>query len=271
MQTSRAVFQNPPAPLSRRPEIVQAGLGEHHGPREETFEFEDAWQLHLYFWRGEFEIDGTRFGVDPEMVSLLPPGRPITWRFTEEHCDHYFVHFRLPGKQRKALIQPTNHIQTRYELFSRLFGSVVASYRSDPFAAEVRLWTLLFQLADMQEPPALRTLPGAVETARTLMDSELSTGINASQVAARVGYSRSQLNRLFQEHAGQTLAQYLTEKRVSLARELLTNSNLAIAQVGRRIGIHEPHHFNKFIRRHLGVSPREYRRRKSPRVENRST
>ena len=260
-------FEQPAVPLSRRPQIVQAGMGEHHGPAADTFRFAALWQLHLYFWRGAFEIRRRRFSVDPEMVSLVPPGPRVTWQFAAGKCDHYFIHFRLPGKQRKVLIPTVSHVQSHYELISRLIYGIVTDHGANSFAAEIRLWAVLFQLAEIQASREFDALSGAVETARTLIDSELASGINFAQVARRVGYSRSQLTRLFRQHTGQSPGVYLTSRRLALARELLEHSNLAIGQVGRRVGIPDANRFNKFIRRKLGMSPKEVRRRGSLRME----
>jgi len=265
MATTSAFIQ-PPAPLARRPQIVQAGMGEHHGPGAETFRFANLWQLHLYFWQGAFEFRRRRFSVDPEMVSLLPPGPGITWHFAEGKCDHYFIHFRLPGKQRKVSIPTVSHLQSHYELISRLIYGIVTDHGANPFAAEIKLWTVLFQLAEIGASREFDAAPGAVETARTLIDSELASGINFAQVAKRVGYSRSQLTRLFREHTGQSPGVYMTNQRLALAKELLEHSNLAIGQVGRRIGIPDANRFNKFIRRKLRMSPKEVRRRGSLRM-----
>jgi len=259
-------FEQPAVPLSRRPQIVHAGMGEHHGPASETFRFANLWQLHLYFWKGGFEIRRRRFSVNPEMVSLLPPGPRVTWHFAKGKCDHYFIHFRLPGKQRKVLIPTVSHVQSHYELISRLIYGIVTDHGGDPFAAEIRLWAVLFQLAELHASREFDAAPGAVETAQTLMDSELAGGINFAQVAKRVGYSRSHLTRLFREYTGQSPGAYLTGQRVALAKELLEHSNLTIGQVGRRVGIPDANRFNKFIRRKLRMSPKDVRRRGSPRM-----
>jgi AraC-like DNA-binding protein len=239
-------------------------MGEHYGPRAESFRFTDIWQLHLYFWRGVFRVGSECFEVGPEMVSLLPPGAEVTWQFPQGKCDHHFIHFRLPGKRRLKAIPTVIPVRSHYDLINRLVSFIVSDHGADPFAAEIALWSLLFQLAELQTDHGLKILPGPVETARTLMDSELSTGIDAMEVAKRIGYSRSQINRLYREHTGQTLAEYLAAQRLGLAKELLAHSNLTIGQVARRIGIPDPNVFNKFIRRHLGVAPRELRCQQTP-------
>ena len=113
-------WRRPQVPLSARPEIVQTGMGEHYGPRTESFRFTDIWQLHLYFWRGVFRVGSECFEVGPEIVSLLPPGPEVTWQFPQGKCDHYFIHFRLTGKRRLKAIPTVIPVRSHYDLILSL-------------------------------------------------------------------------------------------------------------------------------------------------------
>jgi transcriptional regulator GlxA family with amidase domain len=92
-----------------------------------------------------------------------------------------------------------------------------------------------------------------------IIENGFGTALNADTLAQRIGISYSHLNRLFHQHLSQSVADYLTEKRVEHALHLLTHSNLPIIAIAQMVGIPDLQHFNKFMRRRCGLSPRKVR------------
>jgi transcriptional regulator GlxA family with amidase domain len=52
---------------------------------------------------------------------------------------------------------------------------------------------------------------------------------------------------------------YRNELRLVKAAQLLLHSNLRIAEIGHRVGYAEQAFFSRIFRKHLGISPRQYR------------
>lgn len=74
------------------------------------------------------------------------------------------------------------------------------------------------------------------------------------------GYSKNYLCRIFCENTGTTIASYLNEVRVSHAADLLTHTDLDVAEVGRRCGYNSVHYFIKTFKKLIGVPPGGYRK-----------
>ena len=49
--------------------------------------------------------------------------------------------------------------------------------------------------------------------------------------------------------------------RIARAAHLLRESDLTVTQILHRVGFHSPSHFTTTFRRHMGMSPTDYRRR----------
>ena len=49
---------------------------------------------------------------------------------------------------------------------------------------------------------------------------------------------------------------------MSAACELLESSNISVKQVGALVGYNDPHFFSKLFKKHVGISPSEYREKK---------
>src|SRR5688572_12385508 len=70
--------------------------------------------------------------------------------------------------------------------------------------------------------------------------------------------------RMFKISVGQAPHAYLTAKRMEHARQLLAETNVAIADVARRVGFRTQAHFSGVFRKQVGVTPGQYRRHNRP-------
>jgi AraC-like DNA-binding protein len=256
-----------PLPLSERPLIRQAGTGLHGLKREERFHRPNLWALHLYFWEGTVRFGGQTFEIKPHQLGLTPPGMDLTWRFPLKTCPHYFVHFELSGEDAYQLFPIIHPLRTRFPMTHARVEKILTSWRNQRFQTEISLWDLLWDLSEENMPRREKErvgLPGAVETAIGIIDNEFDSGLNAETLAERIGVSYAHLNRMFQDHSGMSLGRFLTQKRLEAARHLLYDTDLAISTVAQMSGISNLQQFNKFVRRHCGMSPRELREKGPP-------
>ena len=86
--------------------------------------------------------------------------------------------------------------------------------------------------------------------------------ITSESVAREFSISRSKLDRDLRMFAGCTLHEFLDLCRLNRAKELLQREDkLAIDEIGQMCGFRNSSYFYIFFRKHMGVSPLEYRRR----------
>ncbi|MFW5698974.1 MAG: helix-turn-helix transcriptional regulator [Planctomycetota bacterium] len=98
-----------------------------------------------------------------------------------------------------------------------------------------------------------------VRTAIEVMDRQLDTGINVSEVARHLGVSREHLSRAFRTQMDQTPYNYLQRRRMIEACRLLKDTELGAAQVARRLGYADPGHFARTFKRTMGLTPTRFR------------
>ncbi|MCC3771743.1 AraC family transcriptional regulator [Streptomyces sp. UNOC14_S4] len=99
-------------------------------------------------------------------------------------------------------------------------------------------------LGDDVVGPALRAMHDAPERAWTL-----------ASLAAVAGVSRSTFAKHFQERLGEPPLTYLTEWRMTLAADLLTEPGTTVASAARRVGYADPSGFSTAFKRVKGASP----------------
>jgi AraC-like DNA-binding protein len=84
------------------------------------------------------------------------------------------------------------------------------------------------------------------------------------ELAAISGLSRAAFARIFQLALGQAPMQYLTDWRMTLARDHLRAGELTLAQIAARTGYASPYAFAAAFRRHNGAPPGQWRRKEMP-------
>lgn len=80
-------------------------------------------------------------------------------------------------------------------------------------------------------------------------------------LAARIGVSARHLSRLFQEEVGVTPAHWVEAARVTAARQLLEEGNIAPKQAAAECGFSSVDTLRRAFLRVVGVTPAEYRKR----------
>lgn len=103
-------------------------------------------------------------------------------------------------------------------------------------------------LADPVVGPALRAIQGDPAEQWTV-----------ARLARHVGASRATLARRFVKLVGEPPITFLTSWRLSLAADLLLDSETTIAAVANTVGYGSPYALSTAFKRQLGVSPSEHR------------
>ena len=83
------------------------------------------------------------------------------------------------------------------------------------------------------------------------------------ELAAISGLSRAAFARVFRDALGQAPLQYLTEWRMTLARDHLRADELSLANIAATVGYGSPYAFAAAFRRHHGIPPGAWRQQQS--------
>ncbi|MGB1237401.1 MAG: GlxA family transcriptional regulator [Pseudomonadales bacterium] len=92
-----------------------------------------------------------------------------------------------------------------------------------------------------------------------LMEANIEEPIELDDLAAFVGISRRQLERLFHRYLSCTPSRYYLKLRLDRARQLLKQTTLSIIEISSACGFVSTPHFSRCYRKHIGHSPREDR------------
>ncbi|WP_299017506.1 AraC family transcriptional regulator [uncultured Photobacterium sp.] len=89
----------------------------------------------------------------------------------------------------------------------------------------------------------------------------LTRKISVTQLAGLVFLGESQFHYLFKEQTGVTPHQYVLKKRLEMAKQLIGNSQLSLAQVAQSAGFASQSSFTQAFSRFYGMPPAQYRKK----------
>jgi transcriptional regulator GlxA family with amidase domain len=93
----------------------------------------------------------------------------------------------------------------------------------------------------------------------TIMEADIETPMSCSDLAAAVGLSTRQLERLFAKQLSTTPMRYYMWIRLIQARRLLTQTSMSILRVALDCGFVSASHFSKCYREQFGKTPTQER------------
>ena len=104
--------------------------------------------------------------------------------------------------------------------------------------------------------------PGAPDwfaDAMSYIGNEVHTGLSASDVFRRVGYSRTLVERVFRKVLGKTVQEEIAEVRVRAAKRLLRTTAMPIKDIAVATGYRSIEYFTRAFKAAVGHPPAAYR------------
>ncbi|MBM7789662.1 AraC family transcriptional regulator [Tenggerimyces flavus] len=226
-----------------------------------------------------FTIDGRSVRTVGERSALLlspglrhraehRPDRPL-------HC--YVVHFvgRSYGLPTAMLWDPYAICEVEQTAWTAIAGSAreLCTELADPKpgstllanAALTRALGLLQRNAvDVESLAYGERTVAAVAAVVEHITAHYRDDLSLRDLAGVANASPAHLSRLFRRTLGLSPIQYLRRHRLDHAKRLLTDTDLAVAQVAAAVGYADGFYFSRTFRRAEGMSPTQYRHARRP-------
>jgi AraC family transcriptional regulator len=118
-------------------------------------------------------------------------------------------------------------------------------------------------VAHAYNPPAYGLPPAKLRRAIAHVNEHLDQELSLASIAAVISMSVAHFARSFHQDMGMTPHQFVIRQRVDRARQLLTDTDLSLSEIGHQVGFTDQSHFIAVFRKHVGLTPRLYRRKAS--------
>lgn len=113
-------------------------------------------------------------------------------------------------------------------------------------------------------PDSIRLTSGhqkhqALSNVMLYIDQHFRDSIDQRELAKRCGMTTFRFSRLFKEANGVGFTDYILNKRMSFAKQLLDNSQMPITSIGYEAGFKDPSYFARAFKQFVNCTPSEYR------------
>ena len=258
-------------------------------------------QSRAFFWckggKGHFVVNGEEFNLNPQDLYLLPWDRTISYHPDSKdpmYTGHvHLVPFYKHGSEwipnvphatgdvaynspdRKDADWPNLDGVVHFKInagdcIGLLLDYIIRNHMKTCGEDEMqarRLGNLLvyelLQLKSTRSEP-MEHLPEELLRLVAHVNSSYMRSLTVSELAEVIKRSRSHVLKLFKTHLGISAKNYIINKQLEEACELLICTTLSIAEVGQQVGIWNPYHFSKLFRKHIHLSPSAFRQIRGP-------
>lgn len=204
--------------------------------------------------------------LQPQRLYLIPPYMPLKLR-CEQHMHHYWVHFTTDRFAGGVLLdlarghyqaEPTEGVAGVVAVFEDLLqafrdGSPRQQMRGQ---ALLRLLLAEFLPADAQSIPPQELL----EFLPTLeyIENNLDSVLTNDELAALHSWHPTYFANRFSKVLGISPRNYIINKRIEKARQLLWLGQQTISAVAREVGFSDEYYFSRVFKKLTGLPPGRY-------------
>ena len=202
--------------------------------------------------------DGVGVFFDPAAVGgdTLPPwtawrAHPLLFPFLHGRSGG-LLRLRLPAGSRPAWDGSIGAIED--ELAARRDG-----YQQAALAHLTLLLIEVARLAGDVVDDLRRSGEPLLADVFAVIERRHSEALSLRDVARELAMTPGHLTTIVRRRTGRTVQEWITERRMAEARDLLSETELPISEVARLVGMPDPGYFSRAFRRMHGTSPRQWR------------
>lgn len=167
---------------------------------------------------------------------------------TKHSCEMYLAHLR----NNHIEIQNEEEFYEKFCVHSNRCGSMTQLFQY--------LSMMIGESLDVIIENKKQTDTKPIRIAKKYIQQNYMNSISLEEVANIAGFNSSYFSSLFKKESGSNFLEYLSEVRMTKAKELLRESNLSIAVICQEVGYNDLKHFTKSFKKNTGIKPNEYRK-----------
>lgn len=228
-----------------------------------------VFQYTLSGW-GWFEKNGRKYRI-PEGMGFLAKIPEKSSYFLEEGSGSpwEFLYLHFDGEAVKPFLQKLEQLcgcvfslkrSSRTILqFMTLHTRLTEGEHLQKYEGQAFLYSFLCSLLRDVEFPSPQEKNLIVQLAADILNQEYASLESMEALSKRLGVSKEHLTRCFRTELGIPPIRYLTNRRLQSAMNELLSTKDSINTIAVRNGFSNGNYFAKVFRKHLGMSPEEYR------------
>lgn len=214
-------------------------------------------------------IDDVAYPICNDCIICAKPGQI---RYTVLPFKCYYVHMLLNEGPLFDYLANTPHIfrTIQKSKYIDLFTSMIAAYCSPFIGNDIFIQSKVLELiyrihSETQRYNRQGTMAPnigieVISNALSFFDNNYHFKNTLDDVAKSVNLSPIYFHKVFSAAIGQTPYQYLLDKRLRVAKELLLFSDRSLTEIAFECGFTSQSYFNYVFKKEVGVTPRQYKK-----------
>lgn len=212
-------------------------------------------------------IDQESTRITPDLIICAKPGQK---RHTKYPFKCYYIHINIhDSEMQRAVNHISNFIHIResdrekyagiYKNIIRYGDSKCVQDKYMVYAQILKLMSLLIrETEDSQNANHSTMYSHYVEMAVEYIDDHFAEKLTLAQVACAVSLSTIYFHNIFKASTGQTLHDYIEQKRIRKAIDLMQTTDMTLAEIAYFCGFSSQSYFNYAFKRRMDTTPRKY-------------
>ncbi len=214
--------------------------------------------------KGHLEIGGRAYDLSEGDSFFIPPDTPMRYfPYPDGPWEYVWFSFRGQnassyGEQLGFSVDTPVRVCRHFGRTKQILKRTIEDMR-DANHGYYKVLAAFYELMDISISEHQPRTP--IQAVREFIDeSYMIPDFNIENLCRDVGFSHAQLLRLFKKEYGKTVQRYVIERRLSLACELLENSDISVCSVALSCGFSDEIHFMKSFKKHYGITATKYRK-----------
>ncbi|TKG94249.1 AraC family transcriptional regulator [Puteibacter caeruleilacunae] len=257
---------------------AEIAANEYYPPKGHPDEYNFDWNkgrildeyqlLYIVSGTGIFETRDQKVEVKEGNVIFLYPFQWHRYRPTEETgwTEHYIGFNGSIANQvmeffSESPVQYIGFNEEIYQNYRRIFQLVNDETRGYQQAASGNVLQILGKIRQiiLNQSYANDPMEKLINQARLYMRAHMNEQFNLEDLANDLNIGYSLFRGEFKKYTGMSPGQYLLQLKIQMAKNLLSNSDKSVKEISHQIGFESPYYFSRIFKKHVDMSPSEFR------------
>lgn len=91
------------------------------------------------------------------------------------------------------------------------------------------------------------------------INQHITEKISLAEVSKAVNLSKEYTANIFKKETGQTVNEYINERKLILAKEMIASRNISLFEASQSVGYDNYSYFSRIFKKRFGTSPKEFK------------
>ncbi len=150
----------------------------------------------------------------------------------------------------------TDVVTTRFSNDSRIWDSKAYATMEEAFGFFGQVADIIFYVQTVESE---KRSMASIQKIQEYIQNNLGQDLSLNSLADMAYFNPKYLSRLFKQVTGSNLLDYINEKKLVKAKELLKQSQIKIHEISKAVGYTSGPYFTKFFKKGTNMTPQEFR------------